>query len=257
LLGFTLAAGATRAATTTVHAAFDGDEPQMPDRLRRDGSPTTCAMEAFPGDFPGPSQWQRFQFCNSGPETCFTATFDEGDCGDDVHIMAYVNSFDPNHLEMNYAGDVGASDSLPFSFVVPAGAQFFIVAQTNFGMADCSFSFTVNAMRCATPAPLLSQLAILLAVGALSIVAGAAIRRTRQTLATLMLCAVIAVFAGPAAALLAAEPTAASSRACALSCGAAYRACATERCDSSAMDSNPDCLRDCQREHQLCLQACS
>jgi hypothetical protein len=257
LLGVTLAAGATRAATTTVHAAFNGDEPQMPDRLFRDGSPTTCAMEAFPGDFPGPAQWQRFRFCNNGPETCFTATFDEGDCGDDVHIMAYVNSFDPSDLQMNYAGDTGASDSLPFSFVVPTGGQFFIVAQTNFGMADCAFSFTVNAMRCATPAPLLSQFAILLALGALSIVAGAAIWRTRQTLPALMLCAVIAVFAGSAAAPLAAEPTAPPSRVCALSCSAAYKACAKERCDSSAMDTDPDCLRDCQREHQVCLQACS
>jgi hypothetical protein len=244
------------AVTTTIHAAFDGRQPEMPARLRRDGSATTCEMEAFPGVFPTGSFWQSFAFCNGGPETCFTATFDEGTCGDDVHIMAYLDPFNPNDLPMNYLGDVGASDSQPFSFVVPAGARFLIVAQTNFGAADCSFGFTVDAMRCPAPAPLLSGFAVALAAGVLGLVAFAAMRRSRQGIAVLALSALIVAAAFPAAAPIAAEPTPSAARSCALDCSAAYKSCATERCDSGAMDQDPECITECHRGYLACVQTC-
>ncbi len=247
-----------RGASTTIHAAFDGEQPEMPTRLFRDGSPTTCTMEAFPGVFDESAFWQAFRFCNSaGTELCFTTTFDEGNCGDDVHIMAYVNSFDPNDLAMNYAGDIGASDSLPFSFVVPAGAPFFIVAQTNFGAADCSFGFTVDAMRCGAPAPLLSGMALGVLAGALLVIAFVALRRSRQNLPALIALAALIAFAGPAAAPLAADPTPAPPRACALGCSRAYQGCAKAQCDSSASDKDRACLEQCQDEYQDCLAACS
>ena len=113
--------GQALGASTTVQAAFDGRQPEMPDRLNRDITPTTCEMEPFPGSQPFSSFWQSFPFCNTGEETCFTATFDEGNCGDNVHLMAYVDRFDPTNLALNFAGDVGVSDQgrSPSSFLPP------------------------------------------------------------------------------------------------------------------------------------------
>jgi hypothetical protein len=247
---------AAAAPSTTVSAVFDGRQPEMPNRVFRDGSPTTCVMEAFPGVFATSSFWQSFPFCNTGDETCFTASFDRGTCGNNVHLMAYINRFDPNNLAMNYAGDVGASNAGMFSFVIPAGEQFLIVAQTNFGMADCAFGFTVDAMRCAAPAPTLSRFATLLALGLLSLVAAGAMRRSRHGLTVLILGAVIAAFAGPAAAPIAADPTPRGAHACALDCSAAYEACATEQCESGSMDKNPDCLTQCRRSYDACVATC-
>ena len=245
------------AVTTTIHAAFNGEQPEMPMRLDRDSSATTCAMEAFPGTIDQSAFWQSFRFCNSGPDTCFKATFDEGNCGDDVHIMAYVDRFDPNNLAMNYAGDTGKSDSLPFSFVVPVGASFLIVAQTNFGFADCAFGFTVDAMPCRAAAPLLSNLTLGLLAGALLFIAVVALRRSRHTLPALMLLGVLAAFTGPAAAPLAADPTPAPPRACGLSCSRAYQICARDQCNSSASDTDKVCLKMCQDDYEDCLAACS
>lgn len=254
-----LVARLAAAQSTTVNAVFNGTEREMPNRLARDGTPTTCEMESFPGTFAGPSFWQDFLFCNGGEETCFTATFNEGTCDNDVHLEAYLDPFNPNDLAMNFIGDVGLSDTESFSFVVPAGAQFLIVAQTNFGMADCAFSFTINALPCpaTTTAPALSGAALALVACALLLMGSVALRRSRHTLPVLLLCALIALFAGPAAAPLAADPTPAEPyRQCALSCSAAYKACAKERCDSSAMDKDPVCLSECRRSHDACLQEC-
>lgn len=257
LLGGVMMVGPAGAAPfTTVQAAFDGRQPEMPERLLRDGTPTTCQMEAFPGVFASSSFWQSFLFCNSGEETCFTATYEGGTCGDEVHLMAYLDRFDPSDLPTNYAGDVGGSKTHTFSFVVPAGARFVIVAQTSFGMADCAFGFSIDAMRCPAPAPLLSGAALALAAGVLLLIAFAALRRSRRALSALMLCALITVLAGPAAAPVGADPTPAVPRACGLSCSAEYKACAIERCDSGAMDKDPQCLTECRRSYDACVQAC-
>ena len=245
-----------RGATTTVQAAFDGRQPAMPARLNRDGSPTICPMETFPGEQPFESFWQSFEFCNGGAEACFTAIFDEGTCDDDVHLMAYLDRFDPNNLPMNYAGDVGASDSLTFSFVVPAGARFLIVAQTNFGVADCAFGFTVDATKCSMQAPLLSPYAVAAVACALGLVGFAATRRAPRGAAVLILSTAIVAAAVPAAAPLAAQPTPGPARECVLDCSAAYKTCAKERCDSGAMDKDPACLTECHRGYETCVQAC-
>ena len=193
---------AAAAPTTTVSAAFDGRQPMAPDRVFRNGASSMCPMKAFPGLTGEPTSWETFPFCNSGEETCFTVVYDPGTCGSDVHLLAYINRFDPNDQSMNYAGDLGGSGM--FSFVVPAGAPFVIVAQTNEAMLECTYGFTIDAARCVAPAPALSRFAMLLALGVLSLVAAGALRRSRQGLTMLLLCAAITAFA---AAPLAAEST--------------------------------------------------
>jgi hypothetical protein len=157
----------------------------------------------------------------------------------------------------NYIGDVGSTEDGPFSFVVPAGATFLIVAQTNFGPVDCQYSFTIDAMPCAAPAPALSGSGAALAIGGLVLIAGLALRRARLTLAALVLAATLGTFAGPAAApLAAADPTPAPARACDLDCGAQYKTCARQQCDSGTADSDVDCLSACRDTYLSCRSGC-
>src|SRR5690242_15348595 len=76
------------AASTTINSFFDGSEAAMPERVRRDGTPTTCVAEAFPGTFDTPSFYRIFLFCNPGPASCFTVHYENGSCDIDVHLEA-------------------------------------------------------------------------------------------------------------------------------------------------------------------------
>jgi hypothetical protein len=246
-----------RAATTTINSFFNGSEPEMPQRLFRDGSDSTCDDAPFPGIFDTPSFYRTFPFCNPGPDTCFTVDFENGTCDVDVHLEAYANRFDPNDLAANYIGDVGSTEDGPFSFVVPAGATFLLVAQTNFGPANCQYSFTVDAMTCAAPAPALSAAGAGLALAGLALIGALALRRTRTTLAALALLATLGAFAGPAAApLAAADPTPAPAMSCDLECGVQYKTCARESCDSDEADTDVACLQACRDAFLTCRAGC-
>lgn len=252
-----LAAIPARAATTTINSVFNGSEPEMSQRLFRDGDNSTCDSAPFPGIFDSPSFYRTFPFCNPGPDTCFTVDFDNGTCDIDVHLEAYANGFDPTDLAANYIGDVGSTEDGPFSFVVPAGEKFLVVAQTNFGPANCQYSFTVNAMTCAAPAPALSGSGAALALAGLALVGVLALRRTRATLAALALLAILGSFAGPAAApLAAADPTPPPANLCDLDCGTQYKACARDVCDVDEADSNLDCLENCRDAFLACRAGC-
>jgi hypothetical protein len=245
------------AATSTIRSHFDGSEPQMPQRLLRDNTPTTCDAERFPGTFDTPAFYRTYEFCNPGPQTCFTVDFDNGTCDIDVHLEAYIDAFDPNDLATNYAGDLGATEDGEFSFVVPAGHSFLIVAQTNFGPATCQFGFTIDAMHCPAPAPALSPTGGALALGALAVIALLALRRTRVALAALALAATLGVFAGPAAApLAAADPQPTAFQLCDLACGDDYQTCAVNQCGSGVSDQDIACLSDCRDAYVACRASC-
>jgi hypothetical protein len=142
---------------TVIQGAFDPSDQTMPARLFRDSVASTCAApKAFPSVNIGTNLFETFEFRNFGAEACVTATLDVGNCDAQVHLMAYLDSFDPNNLSTNYLADVGSSASQPFSFVVPAGQRFIMVAQTNYGPTTCSYRFTLSGARCAVPAPALS-----------------------------------------------------------------------------------------------------
>jgi hypothetical protein len=243
------------AVTTMVESAFDGSEPDMPMRLFRDGSGSTCEAAPFPGDINIPSTWRSFRFCASKSEPCYTVTYDAETCEKDVHLMAYRSSFDPDDLMANYIGDIGASEELPFSFVVPAGGAFLIVAQTNFGMATCRFSFTVDAGPCTVGTPMVSEVGVVVVGGALLLLGVTALRRPRQALAAVLLAVAIAIPAGPAVAPLSAG-TPRGLNSCELNCVTAMRACAIDQCDSHSFDRNPACLEDCGEVYSDCIEVC-
>ena len=172
---------ASSAPAITLHGVFDNTQPIMPMRLDRNGVASTCDMpKPFPGATETQTPYDMFEFCNNGPEQCITVTLDVGTCDSDVHLIAYIGAFNPLNLAENYAGDIGNSESQPFSFTVPSKQHLFIVAQSNFPGTECSYSFTTNALPCIQPAPVLSDHALWLLLGALALVGLASARRPRR-----------------------------------------------------------------------------
>jgi hypothetical protein len=138
------------------HPAVSGQ--QTPARLFRDGIASTCAApKVCPGPFSsGSFTFDAYTFTNeSGEDQCVQVNYDPnspvGNCNVNAHAIAYLNSFSPTNLCLNYLADVGSSDALPFSFTVPAGADFVIVIAANSpGAASngCAYKFTVVGNIC-------------------------------------------------------------------------------------------------------------
>ncbi|RPI31415.1 MAG: DUF11 domain-containing protein [Chloroflexota bacterium] len=140
--------------TTTVTGQLDPATSQVQvGRLFRDGVASTCSAKEFPGIFnpTGNYLYELFgPYENYGSQNaCVVVTYKP--CGANAHLVAYQNSYNPSNQSLNYLGDVGLSTSQPFSFTVPAGENFFLVAQSTtqlFGM--CSFEFSISQVPCQT-----------------------------------------------------------------------------------------------------------
>ena len=142
---------------------LDANDPTQDDRLGRDGAPSGCGGKGCPGGgFPGTKRYQTFNFRNdSVAAACFTVTIRAqlGGAGD-IESAAYVGSYDPTDLCLNYLGDsgvVGLGTTLPnvsYSFVVPGKSDFVVVVNTT-GTIDTSsvFSGTVSGFYDFTPGP--------------------------------------------------------------------------------------------------------
>lgn len=140
------------------HPSVSGQ--QTPARLFRDGIPSSCdSPKTCPGPFgSGSFTFDAYTFANeSGEDQCVTVFYNpnvdsKGACTVNAHAIAYLNTFSPTNLCGNYLGDVGSSDELPFSFTVPAGANFVIVIAANNpgGVGNgCEYQFTVRGNICA------------------------------------------------------------------------------------------------------------
>jgi hypothetical protein len=131
---------------------------QTPARLFRDGVSSTCsAPKTCPGPFGnGSFTFDSYLFANeSGQDQCIRVAYDPNvagaNCNVNAHAIAYLNSFNSTNLCQNYLADVGSSDTLTFSFTVPAGSNFVIViAANNPGTASngCAYKFTVIGNLC-------------------------------------------------------------------------------------------------------------
>jgi hypothetical protein len=133
---------------------------QTPARLFRDGLPSAClAAKVCPGPFgSGSFTYDAYTFTNeSGADQCVKILYNpyvesKSNCNFNAHAIAYVNSFSPTNLCQNYLGDVGSSDELPFTVVVPAGANLVVVIAANNpeGVGNgCEYQFTVRGNLCA------------------------------------------------------------------------------------------------------------
>jgi cysteine-rich repeat protein len=138
-----------------VIGSFTGANTQL-GRTFRDSTPSTCDGKVYPGPFAVGTtmNFETFTFANtSSAATCTTVRFDPNNvanpCGFNAFVGAYLGSYDPANQAANYIGDVGASETLPFSFVVP-GATDLVLAVTNSSVAAlCSFSLEVLNLPCA------------------------------------------------------------------------------------------------------------
>jgi hypothetical protein len=154
----------TGGANQTIPAnVLDANDPTQLDRLGRDGQPSGCSGKACPGGgFPGTKRFQTFNFTNnSAAAACFTVTINAalGGAGD-IESAAYLGTYDPTNLCLNYLGDTGivglgtTVGSAAYSFTVPAGAQFVVVVNTTGTItASSQFSGTVSGFVDDTPGP--------------------------------------------------------------------------------------------------------
>jgi hypothetical protein len=134
------------------------------DRLGRDGLLSECGGKLCPGGgFPGTKFYKTYNFTNSGgAPACFTVTINAatGVAGvGDIESAAYLNSYDPTNLCLNYLGDsavVGLGTtvgSASYSFTVPAQSNFVIVVNTTGTTTSSQFSGTVSGFFNFTPGP--------------------------------------------------------------------------------------------------------
>jgi hypothetical protein len=144
-------------------SVLDANDPTQLDRLGRDGLPSGCEGKACPGGgFPGTKRFQTFNFRNDGGSAaCFTVTINAALNGaGDIESAAYLGSYDPTNLCLNYLGDSGVVglgttlDHVSYSFVVPANSDFVVVVNTTGTIATSStFSGTVSGFFNFTPGP--------------------------------------------------------------------------------------------------------
>jgi hypothetical protein len=142
---------------------LDANDPTQADRLGRDGQPSSCSGKDCPGGgFPGTKRFQTFSFRNdSASPACFTVTINAelGGAGD-IESAAYLGTYDPTNLCLNYLGDsgiVGLGTTVPnvsYSFVVPGQSDFVVVVNTTGTITASSvFSGTVSGFFDFTPGP--------------------------------------------------------------------------------------------------------
>ena len=132
------------------------------DRVGRNGVPSTCEGKPAPGGgFPGTHYYKTWTFTNSGgAPACFTVNITAATGGPgDIESVAYLNSYDPTQLSLNYLGDTGISGlgttigNASYSFVVPALSDFVVVVETAGTTASSQFSGTVSGFFDQTPGP--------------------------------------------------------------------------------------------------------
>lgn len=152
-----------------------------PFRTFRDGTTSQCdAPKSYPGSFGGPNIYNTHTFGAVSTDFCVTVNFDVGTCGTNVFALAYLNQYDPGNQSLNYLADIGLSETLSFSFEVPAGNNFVIVAESvNGPLTNCDYSFTIDSFPCqARTIPTLNETGLII-LGSLMLLAVVFVLRKR------------------------------------------------------------------------------
>lgn len=117
-------------------------------RIFRDGIQSDCVpQKSCPGNFNNNVEYHKYKMMNmSGTPSCVTVFLNTDACGTNVHLFAVLGDFIPPLCpSTNFLGDVGSSISQPFSFNVPANAEFTLVATSNSTPTlDCPYRFTIS-----------------------------------------------------------------------------------------------------------------
>jgi hypothetical protein len=170
-----LYAGGHKVISYTVPSCTGGADQKIPpsmltasdstqaDRMGRDGQPSSCSGKGCPGGIgtPGTRFFKTFSFRNNAvAPACFTVTINAALGGPgDIESAAYLGSYDPTNLCLNYLGDSGISGlgttvpNVQYSFVVPAQSDFVVVVNTTGTTNSSQFSGTVSGFFDVTPGP--------------------------------------------------------------------------------------------------------
>ncbi|MCW5971098.1 MAG: S8 family serine peptidase [Blastocatellales bacterium] len=94
-----------------------------------------------------------FSSCPTSAPTCVTVTLRSPCTGNrGVFASVYLDSYDPNNIEMNYLGDIGDSpfpdEVLAFSFQLPRGRKFVVVVHeiNPGGSTGCEYTINVSGL---------------------------------------------------------------------------------------------------------------
>ncbi len=125
------------------------EKTSFSNRIFRDAIQSECVpSKSCPGTFGSPNfEFHKYKMMNmSGSPSCVTVLLNTDGCGSNVHMFAVLGDFTPPVCpSSNFLGDVGSSISQPFSFNVPANAEFTLVASSNLTpMLNCSYRFTIS-----------------------------------------------------------------------------------------------------------------
>lgn len=140
--------------TDVITGTFDVATPTQMGRIFRDGVPSTCTPEPYPGIFNATTAYNynvHGPYGNPGPNpSCVTISFSVGSCGTNAHASAYMNSYDPTNQGNNYLGDVGSSVTQPFSVTLPVGQDLVLAVSTTAAVvtAPCSYTFSITDVAC-------------------------------------------------------------------------------------------------------------
>ena len=113
--------------------------PTMPNRLFRDGTASVCGTpKAYPGNIAAIVNYATVNIKNNtGAEQCINinGVITDPALGGGIHLSAYNNTFDPNNLGTNFAGDSGLSVTTTtggFGVTVPNNGVIVLVMNTNY-----------------------------------------------------------------------------------------------------------------------------
>lgn len=129
--------------------------------LTADGIASACGVDKTCPGSSGPNvPYVANSFTNdTGADVCVTVS-GSNTCTDTsaIGMAAYLGSFDPTNICTNYVADPGAAvtagGTADFSFVVPNGATFVVVASSSSPGNDCgTFCFTLDAVACSITCP--------------------------------------------------------------------------------------------------------
>ena len=149
-------------------SSYPGVSGTQAGRINRNGVTSVCATpKAYPGNTADSARYDAYTFINNGPATCVTFSINIDDLASctgastrepsggppppEVLAVAYLGSFNPANIAMNYLGDPGSTGSRSFSVDVPANATVVLVISEVFssGFSICNFySIVATGLGC-------------------------------------------------------------------------------------------------------------
>ena len=134
-------------------------DPTQTLRILRDGVASACGTpKVFPGTLgTGGFHYKTYSFQNTSATTaCVTITLNNADPINNVHLVAYNNTFNPADISQNYMGDIGSSSSSSniqvMNINVPGNSTVVLIASEVTANTVYTGDYTINVTSpdCAT-----------------------------------------------------------------------------------------------------------